>query len=63
MVSLAGVGVALITPFKADLSIDYPALERVIEYVINGKINYLVTLGTTGETATLTEAEKIEILN
>ncbi len=63
MVSLTGVGVALITPFKADFSVDYRALERVIEYVINGKINYLVTLGTTGETATLTEAEKIEVLN
>lgn len=63
MVSLAGVGVALITPFKADFSVDFPALERVIEYVINGKVNYVVTLGTTGETATLTEAEKIEVLN
>ncbi|MEO7311767.1 MAG: 4-hydroxy-tetrahydrodipicolinate synthase [Chitinophagaceae bacterium] len=63
MVSLRGVGVALITPFKEDFSVDYDALERVLEYVINGKVNYIVSLGTTGETATLTEEEKIAILN
>ncbi|MES2776727.1 MAG: 4-hydroxy-tetrahydrodipicolinate synthase [Bacteroidota bacterium] len=63
MVSLAGVGVALITPFKEDLSVDYDALDRVIDYVMNGKVNYIVTLGTTGETATLTEEEKLAILN
>lgn len=63
MIDLKGVGVALITPFKADMTVDYNALGKVIDYVINGKINYLVTLGTTGETATLTEEEKVEILN
>lgn len=62
MALLQGVGVALITPFKADFSVDYEALDRVIDYVINGRVNYLVTLGTTGETATLSEQEKIEIL-
>lgn len=54
---------ALITPFKEDLSVDYDALDRVIDYVMNGKVNYIVTLGTTGETATLTEEEKLAILN
>ena len=58
----SGVGVALVTPFAADQSVDYNALETVINYVINGKVNYVVTLGTTGETATLTEAEKLEVL-
>ena len=63
MVSLKGIGVALITPFKNDHSVDYDALERVIDYVIKGKVNYIVTLGTTGETTTLSEEEKIAILN
>jgi 4-hydroxy-tetrahydrodipicolinate synthase len=62
MALLQGVGVALITPFKADFSVDYEALDRVIDYVINARVNYLVTLGTTGETATLSEKEKIAIL-
>jgi len=63
MISLRGVGVALITPFKEDFSVDYDALERVLEYVIKGKVNYIVTLGTTGETTTLSEVEKVAILN
>jgi 4-hydroxy-tetrahydrodipicolinate synthase len=62
MALLQGVGVALITPFKPDFSVDYEALDRVIDYVIKGRVNYLVTLGTTGETATLSEKEKIAIL-
>ena len=62
MTKLSGVGVAIITPFKSDFSIDYDALDRVLEYVIKGRVNYIVTLGTTGETATLTEEEKIAIL-
>jgi len=60
--SLKGVGVALVTPFTAESLVDYVALEKIIEYVINGKVNYIVTLGTTGETATLTNQEKITIL-
>jgi 4-hydroxy-tetrahydrodipicolinate synthase len=62
MALLSGVGVALVTPFSSDLSVDFVALNRIIEYVIHGKVNYLVALGTTGETATLSEAEKIKIL-
>src|ERR1700712_4845922 len=60
--SLKGVGVALVTPFTAEGLVDYIALEKIIDYVINGKVNYIVTLGTTGETATLTHHEKITIL-
>ncbi len=62
MVQLRGVGVALVTPFQADFSIDYPAYERVIEHVIRGNANYVVVLGTTGETPTLTEEEKQQLL-
>src|SRR6476661_7514498 len=60
--TLSGTGVALITPFAKDLSVDYEALETVIEYVISGGVNYVVTLGTTGETPTLSKEEKIRII-
>ncbi len=62
MKKLSGVGVALVTPFKSDYSVDYVALERLINFVIDGKVDYLVTLGTTGETATLSKKEKLDIL-
>ena len=55
---LRGTGVALVTPFKSDGSVDYAALERVIDFVIDGGVEYLVTLGTTGETPTLSRDEK-----
>lgn len=57
--SLKGMGVALITPFDADKEIDYVSLERIIEYLIAGKVDYLVVLGTTGETVTLSTEERI----
>ena len=63
MSQLKGVGVALVTPFKRDGSVDCDALERVIDYVIKGQVNYLVVLGTTGESATLTEEEKLIVIN
>ncbi len=56
-----GTGVAIITPFQTDGSVDFPALEKLIENLIANGIDYLVSLGTTGETATLTPAEKKEI--
>ena len=62
MKKFTGTGVALVTPFKADGSIDYSALESVIEHVIHGNVDYLVVQGTTGETATLSEMEKMEVL-
>lgn len=58
MNELYGAGVALITPFYSDGSIDFEGLERVIEHQIKGGMDYLVSLGTTGEVATLTEAER-----
>lgn len=62
MRNLKGSGVALITPFNEDKSIDFSALERVVEHVIAGGVDYLVVQGTTGETATLTGSEKKEVL-
>ncbi|GAB4507544.1 MAG: 4-hydroxy-tetrahydrodipicolinate synthase [Allomuricauda sp.] len=58
MEQLIGTGVALVTPFKADLSVDVQALERVVEHNIQGGVDYLVVLGTTAESATLSQAEK-----
>jgi len=58
-----GAGVALITPFNEDKSVDYNALERLIEDQILGGIDYLVVLGTTGETPALSEDEKNEIVH
>lgn len=58
MQALIGTGVALVTPFKSDFSVDVAALKRIVEYQIQNGINYLVVLGTTAENATLTEAEK-----
>jgi 4-hydroxy-tetrahydrodipicolinate synthase len=57
-----GTGVALITPFNDDLSIDYSSLEKVINHAISGGVEFLVTLGTTGEPATLTHQEKKDII-
>jgi 4-hydroxy-tetrahydrodipicolinate synthase len=53
-----GTGVALVTPFKKDFSVDTEALVRIVNYVIEGGVEYLVVLGTTAETATLNSAEK-----
>lgn len=58
-----GTGVAIITPFKNDFSVDFPALERVVEHVIKGQVNYIVVLGTTGESVTLNKKEKIEVID
>ena len=58
MQSLIGTGVALITPFKKDLSVDTEALTNIVHYQIDNGIDYLVVLGTTAETATLTADEK-----
>lgn len=58
MKSLIGTGVALVTPFKKDFSVDIDALKRIVRYVIDGGVEYLVVLGTTAESATLTKEEK-----
>jgi 4-hydroxy-tetrahydrodipicolinate synthase len=58
MNAFKGTGVALITPFHEDYSIDFDSLKRLINHVISGGVDYLVILGTTGEAATLTSSEK-----
>jgi len=59
---LRGTGVAVVTPFKKNMEIDYIALERVINYIIDNGAEYIVTLGTTGETPTLSKDEKTELI-
>ena len=61
MKALNGKGVALITPFKPDLSIDHQALAAIVEFNITNGVDYLVISGTTGESATITAKEKNEI--
>ncbi|MDI1255213.1 MAG: 4-hydroxy-tetrahydrodipicolinate synthase [Flavobacterium sp.] len=58
MPSFFGTGIALVTPFKKDFSVDTEALTKIVNFVIDGGVEYLVVLGTTGEPATLTHAEK-----
>ena len=63
MDKIIGTGVALVTPFNSDHSIDFDALKKLINYVIDGGVEYLVLLGTTAESATLSSSEKIQIVN
>ena len=60
---LSGMGVALVTPFKADDSVDFEALTRLVDYQIKSGTDYLVVLGSTAEMATLNEEEKDEIID
>ena len=60
--ALRGTGVAIITPFKANFEVDLQALGNMIDYVITSGVEYIVTLGTTGETPTLSKEEKIAII-
>lgn len=61
--ALTGVGVAVVTPFNNDFSIDYPSLENHINFLIEKGVDYLVILGTTGETPTMSRDEKIAVVN
>lgn len=61
--AFSGTGVALITPFNLRNEVDYPALGNLIDYVINGGVDYIVSLGTTGEAITLSSTECREILD
>ncbi|WP_299016704.1 4-hydroxy-tetrahydrodipicolinate synthase [uncultured Polaribacter sp.] len=63
MQKFVGTGVALITPFKEDLSIDFTALEKLVEYNIANGTNYLVINGTTAESATITKQERKQIID
>ncbi|MEG1544111.1 MAG: 4-hydroxy-tetrahydrodipicolinate synthase [Tannerellaceae bacterium] len=62
-INLKGMGVALITPFKEDESVDYEALGKLVDFQVQNGTDYLVVLGTTAETPTLTEEEKKEIIS
>lgn len=62
MKKFRGTGVALVTPFKTNKKIDFPALEKLINFVIQNKTDYLVSFGTTGESATLSKEEKKQVL-
>jgi 4-hydroxy-tetrahydrodipicolinate synthase len=59
----AGTGVALVTPFKENLEIDYASLGQLLKHVSQGGVEYLVVMGTTGESATLSAEEKKEVLS
>ena len=63
MKRIFGTGVALITPFNEDKTIDYPSFEKLINKVIEGGIDFLVVLGTTGEATSINESEKNELIN
>lgn len=60
---LSGTGVALITPFNEDYSIDFDSLGKIVDHVIEGKADFLVVLGTTGEASLLTQDEKREVIS
>lgn len=62
MSNLKGLGVALVTPFNEDLSVDFDSLTKLVEFNITNGTNYLVVLGTTAEAATLSTEEKNEVV-
>ena len=63
MDKIKGTGVALVTPFNNDKSVDYKGLENLLNHVINGGVDYLVLMGTTGESTTLSKSERIEVVD
>lgn len=63
MDSLKGMGVAIVTPFQPDGKVDYPALQRLVEHMVAGGVDFLVVLGTTGETPTLSAEEQRRVLD
>ncbi len=63
MSSFAGTGVAMITPFNSDGSIDWNSMKKTIKHLADGKVEYLVILGTTGESATLSSDEKQQVFS
>ncbi len=62
MVNLKGVGVALVTPFNAQKEINFNEFEKVVNHVIDGGVDYVVVLGTTGESVTLNKKEKQDLI-
>jgi 4-hydroxy-tetrahydrodipicolinate synthase len=63
MQQLRGTGVALVTPFNAQHEVDFDALTRLVKHVTDGGVNYLVVMGTTGESVTLNKEEKKKVLS
>ena len=57
-----GVGVAIVTPFNADFSIDFDGFGRIVRHITDGGVRYIVLQGTTGESPTVTKAEKKQLL-
>lgn len=62
-INFTGTGVAIVTPFTTKGTVDFPALTKLVEHLIKGKVEYIVVLGTTGETATLSKDEKLHVIN
>jgi 4-hydroxy-tetrahydrodipicolinate synthase len=62
-IDLTGTGVAIVTPFKKDGSIDLNALKKLVNHLVNGKVEYLVVMGTTGESVTLSKEEKQKVMD
>lgn len=62
-VNFTGTGVAIVTPFTNKGEVDFPALTKLVEHLIKGKVEYIVVLGTTGETATLSKQEKKDVIS
>lgn len=60
---LKGTGVAIVTPFKTDFSVDFPALEKLVDFIIGNGVEYIVTLGTTGEAPVLSAEEKKAVID
>jgi 4-hydroxy-tetrahydrodipicolinate synthase len=60
--NFTGTGVAIVTPFTTKGEVDFPALTKLVEHIIKGRVEYIVVLGTTGETATLSKDEKKQVI-
>jgi len=63
MTKLRGTGVAVITPFDEEMNVDYNALGKLLDFIIDNKVEYIVTMGTTGETPVLSKEEKRDIIS
>jgi 4-hydroxy-tetrahydrodipicolinate synthase len=60
---LRGTGVAIVTPLKTNTEVDYDALGRVIDFIVKGGVEYIVSIGTTGESPVISKEEKLQIVN
>lgn len=60
-INFTGTGVAIVTPFTTKGAVDFPSLTKLVEHIIKGRVEYIVVLGTTGETATLSKEEKQQV--